>query len=194
LFRLLPPSEDEVRQFISKHQQSSLSYLEVGATARELPRHYTVDRNRIQLGRGEATWQRAVAAIRGWQMFNIPWVRLHWPDAAIQVGVVVAVSIQHYGFNSLNACRIVYVVDESERGPLSRYGFACGTLEEHSERGEERFTVEWNRTSDEVWYEILAFSRPNKLLVVLAYPLCRLLQRKFADVSKLAMLQAVTRP
>jgi uncharacterized protein (UPF0548 family) len=96
--------------------------------------------------------------------------------------------VRHFGFYSLNACRIVYVVDE--KGPLTRFGFAYGTLAEHAESGEERFMVEWNRDQDRVWYDILAFSRPKKILARLGYPLSRLLQRQFARASKAAMLQA----
>ena len=78
-----------------------------------------------RLEEGEVTWQRAVDAIRAWQMFSMPWVNLHWPSAPIQVGTDVAVSVHHFGFYSLNACRIVYVVDEE--GPVKRFGFAYGT-------------------------------------------------------------------
>ena len=70
-----------------------------------------------------------------------------------------------------------------------RYGFAYGTLGEHAEQGEERFTVEWNRDDDTVWYGILAFSRPRKLLAIMGYPLSRSLQRGFAAASKAAMLE-----
>jgi len=97
--------------------------------------------------------------------------------------------MRHFGFYSLNACRIVYVVDEE--GPIERFGFAYGTLGEHAESGEERFTVEWNRDDDMVWYDILAFSRPRQMLARLGYPLSRSLQKKFAKGSKLAMLQSV---
>jgi uncharacterized protein (UPF0548 family) len=83
----------------------------------------------------------------------------------------------------------VYVVNED--GPIARYGFAYGTLAEHAERGEERFTVEWNRSEDQARYAILAFSRPNKTLAKLGYPLSRILQRRFGEGSKVAMLQAV---
>jgi uncharacterized protein (UPF0548 family) len=107
------------------------------------------------------------------------------------VGTDVAVSIHHFGFYSLNACRIVYVVDEE--GTVKRFGFAYGTLAEHAETGEERFTVEWNRGDDRVWYYILAFSRPKKMLARLGYPLSRLLQKRFANGSKAAMLEAVSR-
>ena len=124
-------------------------------------------------------------------MFTMPWVSLGWTSGPIQVGTDVAVSVRHFGFYSLNACRIVYVVDE--RDPVQRFGFAYGTLAEHAESGEERFTVEWDRDENTVWYDILAFSRPREMLARLGYPLSRVLQRKFAEGSKAAMLEAVSR-
>jgi uncharacterized protein (UPF0548 family) len=187
VFSLTAPSDSDIRRFISKVKDTGFSYLEVGASATTAPAGYNVDHNRVRLGRGDGTWQRAVEAIRAWRMFSMPWVSLHWPSAPIQVGTDVAVSIHHFGFYSLNACRIVYVVDEE--GPIERFGFAYGTLGEHAESGEERFTVEWNREDDSVWYDILAFSRPRQMLAKLGYPLSRLLQKKFAKGSKLAMLQ-----
>jgi len=122
-------------------------------------------------------------------MFNIPWLRLHWPTSPRRVGTDVAVCVHHFGFYSLNACRIVYVVQDDT--PVRRYGFAYGTLTEHAECGEERFTVEWHQANDTVWYDILAFSRPNKLLAKMAYPLSRSLQKRFAAASQMAMLAAV---
>jgi uncharacterized protein (UPF0548 family) len=196
LFRLTPPLDDAVRRFIANQEHAELSYPEVGASADSVPHGYTVDRNRIELGSGERVWQRAVAAVRAWQMFNIPWLRLYWPDTPIEVGAVVAVSVRHFGFFSLNACRIVYVVGEDGAAtdvPVSRFGFAYGTLGEHAESGEERFTVEWDRASDKVWYDILAFSRPRHTLAKLAYPLSRSMQKAFADCSKVAMSNAVTK-
>jgi uncharacterized protein (UPF0548 family) len=190
LFRLKPQSEDEVRAFVARQSRSSFSYPEVGATAGGPPDRYDIDRNRVRLGQGEAVWSRAVEAVRAWQMFNIPWLTLYWPDAPIRPGTDVAVLVRHFGFWSLNACRIAYVVeDETSNG--RRYGFAYGTLSDHAEQGEERFTVEWTRTDNTVWYDILAFSRPKKLLAKMAYPLSRSLQRRFAVASKAAMLAAV---
>ena len=189
MFSLTAPSDSEIRRFISKQKDAGFSYPDVGASAATVPTGYNVDHNRVQLGRGKVTWQRAVEAIRAWRMFSMPWVSLHWPSAPIQVGTDVAVSVHHLGFYSLNGCRIVYVVDEE--GPIERFGFAYGTLGEHAESGEERFTVEWNRDEDTIWYDILAFSRPRQMLARLGYPLSRSLQRKFAKGSKLAMLQSV---
>jgi len=191
LFSVQTPSSDTIREFIERQRLSFFSYPEVGASASELPTHYNLDRNRILLGSGQSTWHRAVAAIRGWEMFNMPWIRLFWPNTPIQVGTDVAVLVHHFGFCSLNAARIVYVVDEE--GPIARFGFAYGTLTEHAERGEERFIVEWNRSNDQVCYSILAFSVPNHPLAKLGYPLSRMLQKRFGEGSKAAMLRATSR-
>ena len=111
------------------------------------------------------------------------------PETPIQTGEVVAVIAMNLGLWWLNACRIVYVVDET--GPIQRYGFAYGTLPDHAEKGEERFLVEWDRASGEVWYDILAFSRPHLLLTWLGYPYIRRVQKRFGRESAAAMLKAV---
>ena len=191
MFCLREPSEEDVRRFISRQQHSVFSYSEVGASENDVPSRYNVDHNRVFLGRGEGTWRRATEAIREWQMFNMSWVRLYSPTTPIEVGATVAVLVRHFGFYSLNAARIVYVVDED--GPICRYGFAYGTLAEHAESGEERFTVQWDRSEDNVWYIILAFSLPQKTLARLGYPLSRMLQRRFAKASKAAMVAATSR-
>jgi uncharacterized protein (UPF0548 family) len=123
-------------------------------------------------------------------MFAIPNISLYWPAAPIAQGTLVAVGVRHFGFWSLNLCRIAYVIDEDT--PVARYGFAYGTLQEHFERGEERFVVEWDRKSDAVSYEIASFSRPGKLLTWVAFPLARWLQSQFIEHSTAAMRQAVS--
>jgi uncharacterized protein (UPF0548 family) len=102
----------------------------------------------------------------------------------------VVVFARLFGCWLLNACRIVYVVNEE--GPVTRYGFAYGTLPGHAESGEERFTVEWHEADDAVWYDILAFSRPHQVLARLGYPLTRRLQKRFARDSAAAMQRAVS--
>jgi uncharacterized protein (UPF0548 family) len=44
-----------------------------------------------------------------------------------------------------------------------------------------------------VWYIILAFSLPQKTLARLGYPMSRMLQRRFAEASKAAMVAARSR-
>jgi Domain of unknown function (DUF1990) len=74
MFRLTAPPDDEVRRFIANQEHARFTYPEVGASADTVPAGYNVDHNRIELGRGERVWQRAVVAVRAWQMFNIPWL------------------------------------------------------------------------------------------------------------------------
>lgn len=90
----------------------------------------------------------------------------------------------------MNACRIVYVIEEHRSSP--RYGFAYGTLPDHGEIGEERFTVEFNPDDQTVRYDLYTLSRPSTL-VRLAYPFIRALQKRFARDSKTAMQKAVQR-
>jgi uncharacterized protein (UPF0548 family) len=188
VFLLARPDDDRIRRFLASQREEPFSYEAVGATRSTTPPGYVVDHNRTRLGSGPDCFARAVEAVRAWTMFDFTWLRLLWPDAPIEAGTTVGLLIRHYGFWSLNATRIVYTVDEA--GPVWRYGFAYGTLPEHGERGEERFTVEWVREDDSVWYDVLAFSRPNYLLARVGYPLTRALQRRFAVDSKRAMAEA----
>jgi len=183
------PSDGDLRAFIAAQAKLPFSYRDVGATRGQPPAGQAVDHNRVQLGYGRAAFERAEAALRGWQMFAMRGVELCWPNAPLEVGTTVAVLAQLGRVWSLNACRIVYVIDE--RAPTVRRGFAYGTLPEHAVRGEERFVVEWNEASDEVTYDLLAFSRPASLLLACARPLLRRAQRRFARASLAAMQRAV---
>jgi hypothetical protein len=50
--------------------------------------------------------------------------------------------------------------------------------------------VEWHEADSTVWYDILAFSRPQQLLAQLGYPFARRLQKRFARDSAAAMQRA----
>jgi uncharacterized protein (UPF0548 family) len=84
----------------------------------------------------------------------------------------------------------VRVVDEPD-ATVSRFGFAYGTLPDHAGTGEERFLIEWDRQTNEVRYDILAFSRPQWLSARLAYAYMRRLQKRFGRESAAAMRRAV---
>lgn len=189
MFLIKQPSEKTIQAFINSQKDRPFSYTEVGATSGNPPAGYTIDHNRVRLGEGAAAFERAVKALCSWKMFQIGWVRLLWPDTPIETGETVGVLVNHYGFWSLNACRIVYTIDAA--GPIERYGFAYGTLLEHGEQGEERFSVEWNHQDNSIWYDLFAFSRPNLFLAKIGRPLARRLQKRFARDSKLAMVEAM---
>lgn len=203
------PTDEQIRDFIATQKDEPLTFLgaqeslpapvvpeaecpEAGKDARVPNFHvrgYLTDHNCVELGRGQTTFQRAIEAINRWEMFNIDWLQLCWPDAPIETGSVVAVLAYHLGFWSLNACKVISVINECEE--RCRYGFIYGTLPDHAERGQEQFTVEWRRDDNSVLYEILAYSRPNLMLARLGYPITRLLQRRFARDSMKAMLTAL---
>jgi uncharacterized protein (UPF0548 family) len=189
MFLLSKPSAATIDSFIAAAQYQPFSYREVGASRGRAPDGYNIDHNRVLLGSGEEVFMNAAAALRTWQMFPGDWCRIYPANAAIEVGTTVAVQVSHFGFWSLNANRIVYVLEEMEG--VRRCGFAYGTLTEHGETGEERFSVEWHERDDSVWYDIYAFSRPGRLLAQLGYPLTRILQKRFASESKEAMVWAV---
>lgn len=191
-FYCRPPRQGMITRFLDGQSEQPFSYEAVGATATTPPAGYTVDHNRIQLGYGTATYQQARAALTQWTMFELGWVEPYWPTTPITVGATVGVMAHLPGLSILNACRIVYTVQE-ETADGARFGFAYGTLPGHIERGEERFCVEWRRPDDSVWYDILAFSQPSHWLVWLGYPVTRYFQKRFARDSKAAMWRAIHR-
>jgi uncharacterized protein (UPF0548 family) len=190
MFLVSPASKETIRSFINAQQDQPFSYPDVRATQVDSPpKNYTIDHNRIQLGTGRDAFARAKAAIRNWKMFDMPWTQLCWPDAPIEIDTTVAILVKHLGFWSLNAARIVYLLDEP--GEIEKFGFAYGTLAEHGESGEERFSVEYHR-DESVLYDLYAFSRPNYFLAKIGYPIARRLQKQFAAESKQAMVRAVS--
>lgn len=183
------PSAESVRRFLAGQAKLDFTYSAVGATAETPPAGFVVDRTRVRLGEGEAVFRAACDALRRWEQFRLGWVEAWSPDTPIRAGEVVAVMGRAVGLWWLNSCRIVYVVDES--GPISKFGFAYGTLPGHVESGEERFLIEWDKSDNSVWYDIIAFSRPNQFSARLGYPLVRRLQKRFGRDSAAAMCRAV---
>lgn len=188
MFFLSKPSRESIGTFISAQRDQPFSYAHVGASRERARSTYTVDHDRVPLGHGGVVFAKAVKAVKQWKMFDMPWINLCWPDTPIQAGATVAVLVSHFGFWSLNVCRVVYVIEE--HGTCERYGFAYGTLRQHGEIGEERFTVEFQSKDQSVWYDIYAFSRPGPV-ARLGYPYARILQRRFARDSIGSMMKAI---
>jgi uncharacterized protein (UPF0548 family) len=178
MFRITEPSEQDAVEFVNGQRDLPFTYDEVGATNTTPPTAgYTVDYNRIKIGTGEAVYKRGVEALKNWRQFDLGWVTVVPRGVRIEVGATVAVKARAFGTWSLNASRVVYTIDEGRR-----FGFAYGTLPDHVECGEERFMIKW-QPDDSVWYDILAFSRPQHPLVRLSKPLARRLQKQFAHGS-----------
>jgi uncharacterized protein (UPF0548 family) len=186
MFLFKEPNDFRVATFIADQRDRPFTYSAVGATNATPPDGFIIDHNRIQLGSGIRVYDRAVLGLKQWQQFELGWVTIVPKSVPVEVGATVAVKARAFGTWSLNAARIVYVVDEPQR-----FGFAYGTLPDHVECGEERFTVELHLDDESVWYDILAFSRPRHPLVRASYPLTRNLQKRFARDSMNRMRRLV---
>lgn len=193
MFSISEPSLLDAVLFTRNQSSLSFTYAEVGATRFDpvaAPHGFTLDHNRVQLGNGNDVYERAVQALKQWRQFDLGWVNVVPPDRKLEKDTVVAVKARACGTWSLNACRVVYVIDEQV--PVRRFGFAYGTLPDHVERGEERFLIEWNASDDSVWYSILAFSQPRHPLVRASFPVARMLQKRFARDSMAVMKSIVS--
>ncbi len=190
MLQIQKPSPETVQRFLLAQSQCDYSYKAVGATANTPPPNYVVDRYQGKLGEGQETFEAACQALRRWEHFNLGWMKATPTTTPIREGQVICLVARIMGLWWLNACRIVYTIDETtqqEGAEVKKNGFAYGTLPDHAETGEERFHVEWNHTTGAVSYHILAFSRPHHFLAKLGYPLVRRVQKTFGRDSLLAM-------
>lgn len=192
MIRLRRPSAEEISAKIGL-VDAAFSYAEVGATADPsaidaLASRYTIDRRQFPLGHGRALFERAGMALFAWKHFEIRWLELRGTDRPVHVGQVVATLTRVFGAWFLNPCSVVYRVDAP--GESNEVAFAYGTLAGHVASGEERFTVRRDPATDEVRFEILAFSRPAIALTRLGQPLMRRVQRRFAASAAQALDRA----
>ena len=180
------PTTNQIRRFQQRQSKSHLTYTDGGATTLTPPAGFVVDRTRIQLGRGRAYFHAAKEALQNWRQFDLPWMEAAKPLPRIAVGENLVLSAYRLGLWWLNAVRIVDIIDETTDA-CCRFGIVCGTLTDHVECGEERFLLEWNREDDNVWYDVLAFSRPQHPLAYVGYPYVRRVQKSFARESAAAL-------
>jgi uncharacterized protein (UPF0548 family) len=173
VFRLRRPDPEHLSHFLARQRAAPLTYPEVGASFDpELPEGYHHVRASTVLGQGDRAWNRARDGLREWAAHRGAGIAIVPADAPIEEGTTVAVLMSAGLLQVVASCRIVRVVDESER-----YGFAYGTLPAHPEEGEERFVVTRDPATT-VRFEVAAFSRPHDRLTKLGGPIPRLLQRR----------------
>lgn len=172
-----------------------LSYEEVGATTQierpiseSLKRRYDIDHRRFSIGKGERDFEAARQALRTWQHVRVPFVEFLGTEKPVHERQTVASLAKVAGFWFLNPCRVLFVDLDSPNSAA----FSYGTLRGHAECGEERFVVRMDPETEEVSYEIAAFSRPAILATRVAYPFARRIQARFAEASARALEAAVT--
>jgi uncharacterized protein (UPF0548 family) len=189
MFLTRRPSAAVIEGFLDASRDLPLSYKPVG-----IVRHAAIDgrfdEQVVVIGHGDEDFERARAALTDWKQFDIGWVETFPEGAPIVAGTVVAVLIRHFGFWSLNGCRVVYPADswKDER----HVGFAYGTLTNHAESGEELFEVFTDPQCGNVLYRIRAMSWPQATLARVGQPIVRALQARFRRDSVAAMKRATS--
>jgi uncharacterized protein (UPF0548 family) len=149
-----------------------LTYSEVGATAGPLPAGYHPVHKSAVIGRGRSRFEEAADRGMRWGMLRGAGLRV---EATTEVAAVGSEVIVYLG--PVRApCRVVYVVAEPDRR-----GFAYGTLPGHAETGEELFVVRYNPATDEVFADVLAFSRHATWWSRLGSPVTSVAQRVITD-------------
>ncbi|REJ64741.1 MAG: DUF1990 domain-containing protein [Planctomycetota bacterium] len=211
MLSLARPPQAEIKAFLATQQGRPYSYRDVGISRVEASvapagraATYDVDHQRGYLGTGEEVYLAACDAVRCWRMFPPRWTAIE-PRQDPQEGDLVAMLVHVFGLWWLNACRIVYTFDEyepeydnehasgtSDGEVVRRFGFAYGTLPDHVEMGEERFSIEQD-AGGRVWYDLAAWSRPRHLLTRVGYPVARALQARFRRDSQRAVKAYVSR-
>ena len=188
------PDRAEIDRFLAGHVDTAFSYADVGATAdlaQPLPDSlraaYAVDHHRFDLGRGQALFERARDALFAWRHFDIDWLDLQGRSSPVHTGQIVATLTQLGPLWFLTPCRVVFAQRDDD---AHRAGFAYGTLAGHMLAGEERFVVSIDPASEQVQYEIAAFSRPASWLARLGRGGVRRLQRRFVAGSQAALRNA----
>ena len=146
----------------------AVTYPDVGATAGKLPDGYHHVHESGQIGSGRIRFNAAGDAVLRWGMQRGVGMKVEATTVTAAPGTDMLGRLGPVHV----PCRVVYVVDEPDRR-----GFAYGTLPGHPESGEELFFVRHDPTTDAVYAEISAFSRPANWWSRLGSPVARAAQR-----------------
>jgi uncharacterized protein (UPF0548 family) len=190
MFLARRPSHSVIERFLRESEALPLSYGPAGII-KDKPAGRGVVEQVFVIGHGLDDFKRAREALMTWKQFDIGWVELFPSRMPVAVGSVVAVLIRHFGFWSLNGCRVPYGLGNSVNE--CRFGYAHGTLLNHAECGEEIFEVFLDHGTLEVMYRICATSWPRAALARAGHPVVRLLQARFRRDSVAAMKRAIGR-
>ncbi|XP_057521674.1 UPF0548 protein At2g17695 [Amaranthus tricolor] len=152
---------------------------------------FLLNHARARIGSGLETYEKGKQALQNWRHFQMKWTFVE-PNTPIKRGVKFCVCVKEFLPWLMMPLQVVYVNENktSEKMKAS-YRFGSGTLHGHLLAGEERFSVELDE-NNEVWYEILSFSKPSHLLSFMGYPYVKLRQKYFAKESADALLKHIS--
>ncbi|KAL3851088.1 hypothetical protein ACJIZ3_012970 [Penstemon smallii] len=148
---------------------------------------FFVNHARVLVGSGLETFEKGKSALRSWKHFTLNWTFVD-PNTPVQTGMKFCVCAKTFIPWLVMPLEIVYVDEQhkSLKNDVSSFGFGSGTLQGHLLAGEERFSITMDEKNN-VWYEIVSFSKPAHFLSVIGYPYVILRQKCFAHDSTKAM-------
>uniref|UniRef100_A0A0D9Y0H8 DUF1990 domain-containing protein n=1 Tax=Leersia perrieri TaxID=77586 RepID=A0A0D9Y0H8_9ORYZ len=158
-------------------------------------RGFFVNRSRVLVGSGATTFNHAKSALLSWKHLALGWANVE-PDTPVKAGTRFCICYKELIPWVMLPLQIAYVTDDSNRNSPgngkggSSFAYGSGTLQGHMLAGEERFSVQLDE-DDQVWYEVMSFSKPAHILSSLCYPYAQLRQRHFAHHSGQAVLRHV---
>ncbi|GAB4833518.1 hypothetical protein Ancab_031762 [Ancistrocladus abbreviatus] len=150
---------------------------------------FSLNHARTLLGSGLETYEKGKNALETWKHFQMNWTFVN-VTTPIRRGVKFCVCVKELLPWLVMPLQMVYVNEnKSAEKSKASFSFGSGTLQGHLLAGEERFSVEMDE-NDQVWYEILSFSKPAHYLSFIGYPYVQLRQNCFAKESTKAMLKS----
>uniref|UniRef100_A0A5B7C2U4 DUF1990 domain-containing protein n=1 Tax=Davidia involucrata TaxID=16924 RepID=A0A5B7C2U4_DAVIN len=186
------PSPQEQKECISKSGAFNYDSKYRGATAkpvtslqedRELSKDgFLLNHARVLVGSGLETYEKGKTALQTWRHFGLNWSFVD-PKTPIQSGVKFCVCVNEFFPWLMMPLQVVYVNENrNAKRAVASFGFGSGTLQGHLLSGEERFSIALDE-NNQVWYEILSFSKPAHFLSLIGYPYVLIRQKYFAHQS-----------
>lgn len=192
------PSPKDQKACLEKTGSFNYNGRHKGATAKSLStlqedkqlseEGYLLNHARVLIGSGRETYEKGKHALQNWRHFQMSWTFVE-PTTPIKSGVKFCVCVKEVLPWLMMPLQVVYVNENKRDGKVkASFSFGGGTLQGHLLAGEERFSVELD-DNNQVWYEILSFSKPAHFLSSIGYPYVQFRQKYFAKKSADAVLK-----
>ncbi|KAF2306318.1 hypothetical protein GH714_016419 [Hevea brasiliensis] len=151
---------------------------------------FLLNHARVLVGSGLETFDKGKLALQTWRHFGLTWAFVD-PKTPIQTGVKFCVCLKQFLPWVMMPLQVVYVKESKKsKKAMASFSFGSGTLQGHLLAGEERFSIEMDE-NNQVWYEVLSFSKPAHFLSFVGYPYVQFRQKIFAQQSANAVLDHV---
>ncbi|XP_011016256.1 PREDICTED: UPF0548 protein At2g17695-like isoform X1 [Populus euphratica] len=160
---------------------------------------FLINHARVLVGSGVETYEKGKLALENWRHFGFDWGFVD-SKTPIRSGVKFCVCVKEFLPWVMMPLQIVYVNESrSSKKDMASFCFGGGTLQGHllaitnillgNRLGKSGFQMD---AKNQVWYEVLSFSKPAHFLSFIGYPYVQLRQKFFAHQSSNAVVKHVS--